>query len=366
MNKPLILFVFMLLGCNLKITAQTDSSRVRTEMIERAFEKYKNYQTDKRSTRKMTADRVRSSDQKTVIGSDYESAEAVGLVKAAITAIIVDPFEGLPAKRRVLVGATQYDSRIEARNVDPKTAFGKTALINSVSVGIVIDKDKLHQISRDEYQLDFSSTLGTTYNLCQSEPFINQPVLGSGTAFVVGKDRLITAGHVFQGDLSRYAIVFGFELTNASGGIQAIISADSVYFPKKITRKSEELDLKEFTVDRELKQLPLKLGLTDPVKKGNGVYMIGHPYGLPKKVAANAGVEKDEERDIFYTSLDAFQGNSGSPVFDVVTHRVIGVLVGGQVDFQWQGNCNISTLCKMPYCQGEKAVRISSVADWFP
>ena len=363
MNKPLILFVFILLGCDLKLTAQTDTSKVQVEMMRKADEKFNNYQSDKRSTWKMTLDRVKSSDLKTVIGSDYESAEASGQAK---TIIFVDPFEGLPAKRRVLIGATQYDSRIEVRNVDPKTAFGKTAIINSVSVGIVIDKDKLHKISKDEYQLDFSSTLGTTYNLCQSEPFISQPVLGSGTAFVVGKDRLITAGHVFQGDLSRYAVVFGFELTNASGGIQAIISADSVYFPKKITHKSEELDLKEFTVDRELTQMPLKLGLTDPVKKGNGVYMIGHPYGLPKKVAANAGVEKDEERDIFYTSLDAFQGNSGSPVFDVVTHRVIGILVGGQVDFQWQGNCNISTLCKMPYCQGEKAVRISSVADWFP
>jgi hypothetical protein len=144
MTKPLILVVFILIGCNLKLAAQkTDSSRVRIEMIEKAFENYKNYQIDKRSTKKMTSDRVRSSDQKAVIGSDYESAEA-GVV--AKTIIFVDPFEGLPAKRRVLIGATQYDSRIEVRNVDPKTAFGKTAVINSVSVGIVIDKDKLHQI----------------------------------------------------------------------------------------------------------------------------------------------------------------------------------------------------------------------------
>lgn len=273
--------------------------------------------------------------------------------------------EDLPVKKRLVKGPSQYDSRIEVRAIDPKTAFGKGALINSASVAIVVEKDKLHRVAKDAYQLDISSSLGKKYQLCPGEAFTGQPVLGSGTAFLIGKDRMITAGHVFNGKLKDYAVIFGFELANQSGGIQSIIAADSVYFPTRIINHSDELDLTAFLLDREIASPPLRAGTDNELVDGAGIYMIGHPYGLPKKVAANAAIEDNTGTDYFYTSLDAFQGNSGSPVFSVATHKLIGVLVGGQADFQWQGNCFQSVVCKIPYCNGEKVIRISSVSDWF-
>jgi len=65
----------------------------------------------------------------------------------------------------------------------------------------------------------------------------------------------------------------------------------------------------------------------DDIGFGTEVYMIGHPSGLPQKVAVNASVRSLEGAAYFYTSLDAFQGNSGSPVFDRNTGEVIGILV---------------------------------------
>jgi len=273
--------------------------------------------------------------------------------------------EDLPVKKRLVIGPTQYDSRVEVRAIDPKTAFGKGVMINAAAVAIVVEKEKLHQVAKNAYQLDISYSLGKKYQLCPGEAFTTQPVLGSGTAFLIGKDRMITAGHVFSGKLQGYAVIFGFELANQSGGIQSIIAADSIYFPTRIIQQSEELDLTAFTLDRETASAALQTGTEKELANDAGIYMVGHPYGLPKKVAANAAIEDNTSKDYFYTSLDAFQGNSGSPVFSVATHKLIGVLVGGQADFQWQGNCFQSVVCKIPYCNGEKVVRISSVSDWF-
>jgi hypothetical protein len=63
-------------------------------------------------------------------------------------------------------------------------------------------------------------------------------------------------------------------------------------------------------------------------------HMIGHPLGLPKKIAFNAQVtDEGLYGQKFLTNLDAFGGNSGSPVFRVSDHKIIGVQVAGKTDF---------------------------------
>ncbi len=64
------------------------------------------------------------------------------------------------------------------------------------------------------------------------------------------------------------------------------------------------------------------------------VYIIGHPCGLPLKVAAHPkSVVTKALPTTFVARLDAFGGNSGSPVFNRSTHRVEGILIEGQKDF---------------------------------
>ncbi len=63
------------------------------------------------------------------------------------------------------------------------------------------------------------------------------------------------------------------------------------------------------------------------------VYMIGHPLGVAKKFTPNGFVLTTKDAETFTTTLDAFRGNSGSPVFDTVTHDLVGILKGGEDDF---------------------------------
>ena len=118
-----------------------------------------------------------------------------------------------------------------------------------------------------------------------------------------------------------------------------------------------------YELDRPLDRPILEWKKSSSLKVRNEVYMIGHPSGIPKKIAVNASIIENKHAQYFYTSLDSFQGNSGSPVFDFNSHKVIGILVSGELDYTFNGNCNELNFCKYPYCKGEKVIRIENIMN---
>ena len=265
------------------------------------------------------------------------------------------------AKKR-LHGPSQFDSRIELLQLDPNVDWQFKILSNSQSVALIIEKENLSQLAKDTYVLDTSKSLGNAYGLCTDEAFYNQPVAGIGTAFVISKNTMLTANHVFERPVTDYIVVFGYKVLIAQTGVtDYYFDKKDIYFPKSIKKQNLELDLIEFKVDRNFEVPVLEWEDTTLLSKANTeVYMIGHPTGLPLKVALNASIEDDSNPFYFYTSLDSFQGNSGSPVFNIETNKVIGVLVSGEIDYKFNGNCYYSPLCKIPYCKGEKVVKLNS------
>lgn len=266
-----------------------------------------------------------------------------------------------PPKRRLVNGPSQFDSRIETRQLVPGIKWQSEILRNVVSVGIVVERNKLHAVTDSIFQLDIGNTLGTRYNLCPGEAFRDQPVVGLGTAFIIGDQVMVTAGHVFSGPIENYVIIFDFELSNKAGGYNPLVGIDRIYYPSRVLNDIEDLDLKVFSVSRKLERPALKISSALNLKIDEDVYMIGYPYGLPQKIALNAGIIKNNHPNYFYTSLDAFQGNSGSPVFSLSTNEVIGVLVSGEVDYKSNGTCNVANQCAAPYCDGEKVMKITSL-----
>ncbi|PKV51900.1 trypsin-like peptidase [Aquimarina sp. MAR_2010_214] len=262
-----------------------------------------------------------------------------------------------------LHGPSQFDSRIELRELNPDIDWQWLILRRNESVGIIIEKEKINKISEDIYQLDISNSLERTYNLCSNIPFRTQPTVGIGTTFIIGENEMITANHVFNKKLEDYVIVFGFEMLNKNGIIQTVINVKDIYYPQKKIYNSEIYDVVIYELDRPVKRPVLEWKRSSSLKEGNEIYMIGHPSGIPKKIAVNASVIKNSHDQYFYTSLDSFQGNSGSPVFDFNTHKVIGVLVSGELDYTFNGNCNELNLCKYPYCKGEKVIRIENIMN---
>lgn len=304
-------------------------------------------------------------------GTPSTSAGKVLKLQAlTVEAIVIDPGEPpLTEKpnrnRRYIRGATQFDSRIELRSLNPSEPWQLEILKNAQAVGMIVEKNRLHAITDSIFQLDIGTTLTERFSLCPNEPFGEQPIIGLGTAFIIGDQTMMTAGHVFQGELRDYVVVFGFELTNKAGEFQRLILAKDIYTPSSIVYQDQDLDLLAFKVSRPLDRRILKLALKSSFPRNMPVYMIGHPSGLPKKVALNASVQDQEDPRNFYTTLDSFQGNSGSPVFELETNEVIGVLVSGMVDYQWNGTCNYSSICNIPYCKGEKVTSLWALSDFF-
>jgi V8-like Glu-specific endopeptidase len=61
--------------------------------------------------------------------------------------------------------------------------------------------------------------------------------------------------------------------------------------------------------------------------------VIGHPSGLPQKVSDDGQILNNKEEDFFVTNLDTFGGNSGSPVVDLNSGMIEGILVRGEEDY---------------------------------
>jgi hypothetical protein len=193
-----------------------------------------------------------------------------------------------------------------------------------------------------EYSAD---SLKEKFNTCSTERFVNQPTLMSCTGFLVGKDVLVTAGHcmVNNFDCSGFNWVFNFKKG------QNKIPSDSIYKCKKIIAQ-EQVSLPILgTTDYALIRLdrpvttgePLKFRTEGRIKKGTNVAVIGHPLGLPLKIADNAKV-RGVFGKTFKANLDTYGGNSGSPVVDEVTGLVEGILVHGAEDLELRGSCTVS------------------------
>lgn len=200
--------------------------------------------------------------------------------------------------------------------------------------------------------------------LCKDERFSSEPSLSYAcTGFLVAPDLLVTAGHCVsnheevKNEKEGYCAVFDwmFDYQSRNGAAQTVgISMDRVYRCKQIVYAIEEdrapfrdfalVQLDRPVLDRE----PLKLS-TAAVGTGDRVSMIGYPLGLPVKLTDGAKViVNDLSRQAFVTNLDAFDGNSGSPVFNS-TNEVVGILVAGTPSESWvrdeKKSCDILNRC---------------------
>jgi V8-like Glu-specific endopeptidase len=201
----------------------------------------------------------------------------------------------------------------------------------------------------------FDLQVGSLDVLCKDEPLAHEPSLSySCTGFLVAPNLLVTAGHCVYAVNSPHQELnhesglacaafdwyFGFE-AKVDGTVQTTgIAANQLYHCKQIIyavqqEASPYLDYALIELDRPvanvspLKMTDDKLSAGRTLFVGSSVSMIGHPFGTPRKYTDHGHVVlNNSTRSSFITNLDAFEGNSGSPVLDA-TNSVVGILVGG-------------------------------------
>ncbi len=222
-------------------------------------------------------------------------------------------------------------------------------------------------------------------NLCPDEKFQEQPIGASCSGALVGEDLVITAGHCMktEDDCKKTRIVFGYAVKEEGGGAVTTLPAGEVYGCAGIITRFMDgesgsyapadsrlsgADFALIRLDRRAAgHKPLAINRGADLRKGDGVFVIGHPSGLPLKAAGGAAV-RGFAGGYFTADLDIFHGNSGSPVFNSGTGLIEGLVARNDVlDFNLSpAGCVITATHAQTEEPNNDISRIAVLSDFIP
>lgn len=260
--------------------------------------------------------------------------------------------------------------------------FTQITLKESMEVAAEGEEEEEEYKSRKLFSKEVKAAIQNNVTLCEDTKFANQPTPGMCSGFLIGPDLLVTAGHCIDipNFCNEYQWVFDFELDKKTQKAGVDVKEDTIYSCEKVvsTRLFTEFgyDYGVIKLNRKVKdRAPLKInsslaGVSDTAK----VLVIGSPSGLPTKVSPNGEVKKNTHSNFFVTSLDTFQGNSGSAVINEKTGVVEGILVRGAEDYvpDYTRMCIKVNDCTdvmgsdvdpLGRCRGEEVSRMTSIPE---
>ena len=206
--------------------------------------------------------------------------------------------------------------------------------------------------------------------MCATERFAKQPTVASCSGFLVGEDLLVTAGHCIksQSDCDKYDWVFDYRV-EADDQASVSVPTSSIYSCKRVVntildqRSKNDFALIQLTrkvTDRRVLTYRTKGKIT----KGESLVVIGHPSGLPTKIADGSTVRSTSD-NFFSADLDTYGGNSGSAVFNAETGVIEGILVRGANDYNYDGRrgCSVSNVMRQDAGNGEDVTYITNIPE---
>lgn len=209
-------------------------------------------------------------------------------------------------------------------------------------------------------------SLGQAFLLCKKERFVHQPIIANCSGFLVAPDIIATAGHCMESksDCSQYRWVFDFKVDDENQSAVSVTKND-VYACKEIIKQAldDTLDFALVRLDRPVTgRTPVTISRSE-ILPGTPLVMIGHPSGLPQKIADHANV-KEVSKLQFTANLDAFQINSGSAVFNATNGELLGILVKGSRDYKTNSEHRCSEVNVLKDVDGSEGV--SSYTQFLP
>jgi V8-like Glu-specific endopeptidase len=246
----------------------------------------------------------------------------------------------------------------EDNRIDPYATSNPLLLKMAASTAAMIGKDHMKTVG-DNTTITGKS-LGDMFKLCPGERFRQQPVAATCSGTLVAPDLIMTAGHCY--DMAKmncrdYSWVFDYRVSQDKQ-LSVTVPNSKIYSCKSVLLKQFDmgngLDHALIKLDRPVTDRAFaKIRLANSIKVSEEVVLIGHPSGLPTKIAPGGFVLKVETNS-FTTNVDAFSVNSGSGVFNAKTGEIEGILASGRSDYNGFGNC--STVVKYEMKEGNENV----------
>lgn len=264
------------------------------------------------------------------------------------------------AADKVIYGS---DDRLDVYQVSDarllKLADSTVGLFQGYDVAVEGDKAKLT-----------TEAYGEGYGLCKEEPFYEQVTGAFCSGSLVAPDVIMTAGHCVKSEDSCKGIKFVFGFAVKTKGVNPTeVPASEVYGCAQLIGREQVgngADWALVRLDRKVAgHEPLKYNTAQTIKNGDQLVVIGHPAGLPTKIAGGAAVRDASPNGYFVANLDTYGGNSGSAVFNARTGVVEGILVRGENDYVYKNGCRVSNVCPADGCRGEDVTKLSSITAPF-
>lgn len=213
-----------------------------------------------------------------------------------------------------------------------------------------------------------TSNFGSEYGLCSDEPFREQSTAAFCSGFLVADDIVVTAGHCIRSASScqNTSFVFGFAVQQ-EGVMPSTVNSEDVYTCGEMIHSEVQGNGADFAVIRldrpVMNRAPLRMRESGTLPIADPLVVIGHPSGLPTKVAAGATI-RSHRNGYFVANLDTYGGNSGSAVFHDTSGEIEGILVRGETDFVRRNGCTTSNRCSESGCRGEDVTTIAEVLPY--
>ncbi len=218
-----------------------------------------------------------------------------------------------------------------------------------------------------------TTSYATSQSLCKNEPFYDQVTAAFCSGSLIAPDIVMTAGHCVRNLVACQGTQFVFDFSYFSAGLTpSYAKKEDVYSCKELIfsemNSSTMSDYALIRLDRPVVgRLPLAVRQAGQVSEGDPLVVIGHPSGLPTKIAAGAAVRSTQPAAYFIANLDTYGGNSGSAVFNENTGEIEGILVRGETDFRYKNGCYVTNVCDSNGCRGEDVTRVSETfSHWNP
>lgn len=203
----------------------------------------------------------------------------------------------------------------------------------------LVDESKVSEAGDSSVRLA-ADTLAEERGLCPSVRFSDQPAPVDCSGFLVAPDILVTAGHCIESaDICESTrAVFGFRYGDDQSEIDTVPEGDVYECESILSREWQPQRTYDYAVirlDRPVEEVePLRFRTDGTVPEETSLAIAGYPMGVPLKITPGGSIVENSEELWFRYDLDAFGGNSGSPVVDAETGLVEGIHVRGATDFE--------------------------------